>query len=246
MSIAGAGGPSWRKSNMIGTPFNDESHVASVVPGIRAEVKLYSPTSCPVVGVSEATDAPSTSISKAVNGDSVTEEFVLQAEAPPDDEAADAFDGMEEVFTYGSQTAYRFERSRGDPCPCESIEVLGCPLLETYVRDGSLVVVFHANGVDHLREVLTDLRDRWSNVSVQRLIQSGDERTEQDLVFVDRSDLTDRQREVLETAHEMGYFEHPKGANATEVATELDIAQATLAEHLAAAQSKLLSSILDG
>lgn len=196
------------------------------------------------MGASEAASAPSTSITKAVDGDSVTEEFVLHSEAPHDGEATEAFDGMEEVFTYGSKTAYRFERSRGDPCPCESIEVLGCPLLETYVRDGSLVVVFHARGVDHLREVLTDLRDRWSNVSVQRLIQSGDDRSEQDLVFVDRSELTERQREVLETAHEMGYFEHPKGANATEVAAALDITQATFAEHLSAAQRKLLSSIL--
>lgn len=43
----------------------------------------------------------------------------------------------------------------------------------------------------------------------------------------------------------MGYFDHPKGANATEVADVLDITQATFAEHLSAAQRKLLSTILD-
>ena len=68
---------------------------------------------------------------------------------------------------------------------------------------------------------------------------------DEDLVVLDRARLTDRQREVLQTAHEMGYFEHPRAANATEVAGSLDINRSTFAEHLASAQSKLLDAILD-
>jgi hypothetical protein len=64
-------------------------------------------------------------------------------------------------------------------------------------------------------------------------------------VFVDRAALTDRQREVVTTAHQLGYFERPRDANATEVAEHLDISRATFAEHLAAAQSKLLDAVLD-
>jgi hypothetical protein len=51
---------------------------------------------------------------------------------------------------------------------------------------------------------------------------------------------------VLETAHRLGYFERPKGANAGEVADALDISRSTFTEHLAAAQTKLLDAILDG
>ena len=65
------------------------------------------------------------------------------------------------------------------------------------------------------------------------------------LVPVDVGRLTDRQREVLETAYGMGYFEYPRGANASEVAGELGIEPSTLAEHLAAAQSKLLAELLE-
>jgi predicted DNA binding protein len=43
----------------------------------------------------------------------------------------------------------------------------------------------------------------------------------------------------------MGYFNHPRDANATAVAEDLDISPATFAEHLALAQSKLLDSILE-
>lgn len=63
-------------------------------------------------------------------------------------------------------------------------------------------------------------------------------------VNVDRGKLTDRQLEVLETAHEMGYYQYPRGANASEVAEALDICPSTLAEHLAAAQTKLLEDVL--
>ena len=49
---------------------------------------------------------------------------------------------------------------------------------------------------------------------------------------------------MVETAHEMGYFEYPRGANAEEVAAELDVHPSTLAEHLAAAQAKLLDQLL--
>jgi len=230
---------------MSGTMFIHATLLCYAMTGIRAEVRIHSPEGCPVVGVSEAADAPSTSVTRAVDDETVTEEFVLHTDRPPDPDPTGIEDGVEEVFAYGSKRAYRFQRQRDDDCPCEDIEAHDCPLLETYVRDGSLVVVFHATDLDHLRDVLTDMKARWSNVSVHRLIQSGDERGERDLVFADRGELTDRQTEVLETAHEMGYFDHPKGANATEVAEELGITQATFAEHLAAAQRKLLSSILE-
>jgi predicted DNA binding protein len=56
--------------------------------------------------------------------------------------------------------------------------------------------------------------------------------------------LTDRQREVLTVAYGMGSFEHPHEANAEAVAAALDVTPSTFAEHLAAAQSKLVDSIL--
>ncbi|AGN00628.1 Bacterio-opsin activator HTH domain-containing protein [Salinarchaeum sp. Harcht-Bsk1] len=61
---------------------------------------------------------------------------------------------------------------------------------------------------------------------------------------VDLDKLTDRQREVLGTAYEMGYYQYPRGANASEVAEALDICPSTLAEHLAAAQTKVLDDLL--
>lgn len=54
--------------------------------------------------------------------------------------------------------------------------------------------------------------------------------------------LSPRQREVFELARARGYYEWPKEVTGTELATELDIATATLHEHLHKAEAKLLGN----
>ncbi|WP_254533040.1 helix-turn-helix domain-containing protein [Natrinema gelatinilyticum] len=79
----------------------------------------------------------------------------------------------------------------------------------------------------------------------QKLIRPQRRSRDEALAFIDRTQLTDRQREVLETAYRMGYFDHPKDANAKNIADVFGIAPATFVEHLAAAQSKVLEVVLD-
>ncbi|MFA1610753.1 bacterio-opsin activator domain-containing protein [Halobellus rubicundus] len=54
--------------------------------------------------------------------------------------------------------------------------------------------------------------------------------------------LTDRQRDVMETALASGYFEWPRGSTAEEVADALGIAAPTFHEHLRAGERKLIES----
>ena len=54
--------------------------------------------------------------------------------------------------------------------------------------------------------------------------------------------LTDRQRDVMETALASGYFEWPRGSTAEEVASSLGIAAPTFHEHLRAGERKLIES----
>jgi predicted DNA binding protein len=217
--------------------------------GIRADVKVGSPESCPISQVSGRRDTTIDTVSRSVapdTADTVTEEFV--AEDPGDDLLSEDTRGgieLEEVFEYGSSQVYRFERAHDWGCPCECVERFDCPLIDIQARDGSLFLVFHAPDMETLRGVITALRERYRDVAVERLLRSDGDRSEASLVFVDRSELTDRQRESLRTAHRMGYFEYPREANAGEVADELGIATPTFTEHLTAAQRKLLSSILD-
>lgn len=58
--------------------------------------------------------------------------------------------------------------------------------------------------------------------------------------------LTDRQREVLETAFAAGYYEWPRRATGEEVAAELGISSPTFSEHIHTAERKLLSAAFQG
>lgn len=51
--------------------------------------------------------------------------------------------------------------------------------------------------------------------------------------------LTDRQREVLETALRLGYYENPRETTLEEIATELDIDHGTVGRHIRVIESKV-------
>lgn len=148
------------------------------------------------------------------------------------------------VFDYGDHATYRFERDRDVACPCEVVEAHDCPPTDVAIRADGVHVAFHVPDMPSLQALVADLREQFPTLDLKRLLRSTGDADAHNLVFVDRGQLTDRQQEVLETAHEMGYFAHPKGANAGEVATELHITRSTFSEHLAAAQSKLMDAIL--
>ena len=56
--------------------------------------------------------------------------------------------------------------------------------------------------------------------------------------------LTARQREVIETAWEMGYYEVPKEVSADDIAAEIDLESSTVNEHLQRAERNLLGQFL--
>lgn len=58
--------------------------------------------------------------------------------------------------------------------------------------------------------------------------------------------LTDRQRDAVVTALELGYYEIPRTASVSDVARRLGCAESTAAEHLRKSESKLLSSLFGG
>jgi predicted DNA binding protein len=207
--------------------------------GICAEVRVDGPAKCQLASTSSTISSVSRGTQTAASGD-VTEEFTV-----PDDhtdlEAVDA----QPIFSYDDRSVYRFSRAANQECVCDLVEQAGCTVRQIQVVDGTLVLTFLTTDVTTIRDVVADLREAHEGVQIRRLTRSNDREQEASTV-VDLNVLTARQREVLETAYEMGYFEHPKDAGAGEVAAALDIATSTFTEHLAAAQDKLLVELLDG
>jgi predicted DNA binding protein len=58
--------------------------------------------------------------------------------------------------------------------------------------------------------------------------------------------LTERQREVLQTAYEMGYYDWPRECTGADIAEKLDISSPTFSEHIKAAERNLFSVLLNG
>lgn len=205
--------------------------------GIRAELVFDTPESCPVARASVAADGPLTELSWTTGDESnVKEQFTATSESAVGDE-------FDEVFDYGAQTVYEFERERDGSCICEHVESAIGPVTETYALDGNLYVTLHAGDMTDLREHLREFKRRFGDVRIEYLISGRADEDDSEIIPVDVRRLTDRQREVLETAYEMGYFDYPRGSNAGEVAEALGIKPSTFTEHLNAAQSKILDEL---
>lgn len=209
------------------------------MPGMRAEVEVISPDTCPVAEFSEQTDGSLTSVSRAgTDGGTITEEFTVTGDSKLDD------DRLSQLFEYRSASVYRFRHEPLD-CVCEFVEENNHPISEIRAQDGSLILSLHLTTIQDLRDLVTDLRERYGSVRIRYLLQvESDEEGNADIVPINRNRLTDRQREVLEVAYQMGYFSYPREANATDVAEELGIDSSTFTEHLAAAQSKLMKELV--
>ncbi|MFD1570653.1 helix-turn-helix domain-containing protein [Halorubrum laminariae] len=208
--------------------------------GIRAEVSLPVASPSPFAGIVDGS-TPIYSVARSApngDGDPVVFEFIA-------DGNLEVADGADVVFDYGTKVAYRFEAPYRADSPFAVLDRHGVPVSEATIRDGRLIVTFHATDLPTLRSVLDGFQESCADMRVLQLLQSSSTPDESDLVTVDRSDLTERQREVLTAAYEAGYFDHPKGSNAGEVAESLGIDRSTFSEHVAAAQRKLLSTLLD-
>ena len=204
--------------------------------GLRVELTIDSPEACPVADASSQTEGPVTNVTRSTGSETVVEEFAASGDSD--------VDTAEPIFQNGSETRYQFRRDPERDCFCDAIETFDCAVSDIQAEDGQLIATVHVDDAAQVRTVVEELREAFGDVALRSLHQNGDG-TLDDAVLVDRGRLTARQREVLTTAHEMGYFEYPKGANAGEVAAELDISVSTLAEHLAAAQTKVLGDVIE-
>jgi predicted DNA binding protein len=216
--------------------------------GVRAELAIHGPTNCPLARLSAQADAPVTDVTWADDGNdgndpAVAEEFRMSSDVDIDVDSVDTPSDATGVVDIGEDRVYRFDRDTEAACPCAVVESLGSPLADVRVRNGILHLTLHPENVECLRSIVAALNDAAVDVELEYLVHAGGG-DDADPTVVDRSRLTDRQREVIRTAHEMGYFEYPRRANATTVADELGIGLSTFSEHLAAAQGAMLDELL--
>lgn len=204
---------------------------------VFAEVTIRDPEKCQVASESDPSITIRSVSRTAFANDAgfITEELEVDDETSGDNLTAEPVDEPNGVF--------RLQRPADQGCACELVEYHGCPVRQVNAKDGRLSLTFYAEDLATIRNVVADLKDGSDGVRLERLYRTDNE-SSCDFVYIDRELFTERQREVLRVAHDMGYFAHPKGANAGEVAASLGIATTTFTEHLSTAQTKLLDNLL--
>ena len=204
--------------------------------GIHVQLELRGVADCPAAALSEAASIDSVTVDRHASG--VVGEVTVDGGG---DAAAD-IEAAESVFTDESESVYRYTHDH--ECPCTRVPSHGCPIRDRRADGGCLRLTFIAPDLETLRTVAADLETCCADVTVGRLVRAGATEGERSLLVADRSAFTDRQYEVLETAHEMGYFDSPKGAKSRAVADELGVSVSTFVEHLSTAQTKLFDQII--
>ncbi|MFC6754569.1 helix-turn-helix domain-containing protein [Halorubrum tibetense] len=206
----------------------------STEPGLRARLVAHDPPGCPVVDILPDGAVASDVRVTALDGVTV-EQFRTDRPIP-----------AEPVFAADGRYVYRRRVATQGNCPYRAVEALGYPVTDATVRTNpdQLQLSIHLPSVDPLGDVVEALESAGARVTLDRLTRSGSARRA-DPIVIDRERLTDRQREVLRTARRMGYFAYPREASADEVADAVGIARSTFAEHLAAAQRRVVGALVD-
>lgn len=107
---------------------------------------------------------------------------------------------------------------------------------EPEIEDGAVTVSF-SGSQEAIADTISEYEDRGVSPELRKLgAYDGGERP--------LDVLTDRQREVIETAFEMGYYEVPRETATEDVAGELGLDPSTVAEHLQRAERNLISKLL--
>lgn len=202
--------------------------------GVWVELEICGPKGCAVAELVAGSGGTARSVRWTSSETPVVEQFRYDGgdlDASP-------------IFEYDAEVVYEVTRSNGE-CVCPTIEALGCPISDVRVEDGNLFVSLHLDGNEDFPTVLERLEPICEDVRVRHLTYNcGDEPS--NVVPVDLDRLTDRQRQVLVTAYERGYFDRPRGASAETIASDLGISVSTFSEHLGAAVSKLVRDLFDG
>lgn len=133
----------------------------------------------------------------------------------------------------------------GLQCICSLFHTCGCLPHIREARDDGLVVTTYVPDRETLRALISRLRSVATAVRLVRLLPNDDHRELDEMVVFDLTTLTGKQREALDAAVTSGYYDSPKRVSLGELADDLGISKSALSHRLRAAESKLVTSVLD-
>ncbi|MFB6152657.1 MAG: helix-turn-helix domain-containing protein [Halodesulfurarchaeum sp.] len=138
-----------------------------------------------------------------------------------------------------------FTTTIGGQCVCPAFCGDGCTPEVLSVERGAIVLGAYLDDRDVLSTVLEKVEDRAARISLRRLSapnRSG-QGTSLETGFGSEISLTEKQREAVRTAVEMGYYRSPREASLGDLSEKLGITRSALSQRLNAVESKLIRSL---
>ncbi|MFB6133198.1 MAG: bacterio-opsin activator domain-containing protein [Halanaeroarchaeum sp.] len=182
-----------------------------------------------------------------VDEESVVEYFAIEG-ADPDAivEYAENDPAIEDVdvISDGDESLFRFEVKTS--CVAGSVGEFGADLTDIRVENGMARVTAHLSRGGDVRALLEALREDHGDVEMlARREKERPKRSLQEIRNTLEDELTERQREALQTAFIGGFFDWPREHSGEEIAAVMGISQSTFLQHLRVAERKVLGATLE-
>lgn len=142
-----------------------------------------------------------------------------------------------------------FTTAIDESCVCPSLCRPGCVPKVLAVEAGSLTVGAYAADRDTLQAVVEAVRSRAAAVRLERLTTatgSDDRDGGWRRAALDRVRLTDKQREAVTVAVEMGYYETPRTTTLGDMADRIGVSRSALSQRLNQVETKLVTALVEG
>ncbi|MFP9192884.1 helix-turn-helix domain-containing protein [Natronosalvus vescus] len=127
-------------------------------------------------------------------------------------------------------------------CICTAASEYECIFTVTSVRNGSFVVSVIVKEREVLTDIVNSLRDIDASVHLERLTRTCTD--EESRFEINTSKITDKQREAVDLAVELGYYDCPRQADLEVLADRLDISRSAVSQRLNAAEVTLVRSLV--
>jgi len=128
----------------------------------------------------------------------------------------------------------------------ESFTHHGIQLTEVIADRSSARIVLECPPSVDVRDIVELAEFQFSEVSVSAQRQRSRGEIPPPGSSMALADLTERQRDVLETAYRNGFFAWPRETTAEEVATVLDISQPAFSRHIRRSEQKVFRRLFEG
>ncbi|MEF8801973.1 MAG: helix-turn-helix domain-containing protein [Halapricum sp.] len=135
-----------------------------------------------------------------------------------------------------------FENQLCEHCPGKVFGDHGCLPRYRAINEGSFVVETYVADTQAVADLVSDIRSVCENVSLRSIVSTDRSEFTEDC-SVDLSALTEKQREAVYHAQEMGYYDPDSDVSQSEFAERIGISTSALSQRLQRAEGNILRQL---